>query len=93
MTNKQNKQNNQEEISDEIVSLVIDRLLTIPPNVAISIGKDGSFKIGELIERVKARDDIGKKIIEMQLHYLRSLPEILKQKNIEQDAAHNKALL
>ena len=65
--------------SEDITNLVIARLETIPSNVEISIGGDGSFSVGELIERVKKHDDIGKKMIEMQLAYLRSLGKLPTQ--------------
>lgn len=64
-------------ISEDIINLVIARLETIPSNVKISIGGDGSsFTISELIERVEKQDDIGKKMVEMQLAYLRSLGKL-----------------
>ena len=66
-------------ISGDIINLVIARLETIPPNVEMSVGNEGSFSIGELIERVKKQDDIGKKMIEMQLAYLRSLGKLPTQ--------------
>lgn len=66
-------------ISEDITNLVIARLETIPSNIEISIGGDGSFTVSELIERVKKQDEIGKKIIEMQLAYLRSLGKLPTQ--------------
>lgn len=87
MTNKEQEQKNKEEVSDEIVNLVIARLETIPPNVAISVGKEGNFGVQELIEKVRVKDEIGKKIIDMELHYLRSLPELLTPKDIEKDVS------
>jgi len=66
-------------ISEDITNLVIARLETIPSNIEISVGGNGSFTIGELIERVKKQDDIGKKMIEVQLAYLRSLGKLPTQ--------------
>lgn len=57
----------------DIKQLVILRLETMPANVKISIGSHGEFGKNELIERVKKGDEIGKKIVAAQLHYLRSL--------------------
>lgn len=65
--------NNNVNISEEVTNLVIARLETIPPKIQISIGGDGSFTVQELIERVKKHDEIGMKMIDMQLSYLRSL--------------------
>lgn len=73
------EKNNSQDISEDIKNLVIARLETIPSNVEISIGGDGSFTIKDLIERVKKQDDIGKKMIEMQLAYLRSLGKLPTQ--------------
>ncbi len=65
--------------SEDIINLVIARLKTIPSNVELSIGNEGSFSIDELIERVKKQDNIGRKMIEMQLAYLRSLGNLPTQ--------------
>ena len=65
--------------SEDMVNLVIARLETIPPNVELSVGGEGSFSIDELIERVRKQDNLGKKIIEMQLAYLRSLGKLPTQ--------------
>lgn len=62
--------------SEDIINLVIARLKTIPSNVELSVGNEGSFSIDDLIERVKKQDEIGKKMIEMQLAYLRSLGKL-----------------
>jgi hypothetical protein len=67
---------NEVKISQDIVNLVVARLEAIPSNIEISIGGDGSFTIKELIERVKKNDEVGKKIIELQLNYLQSLANL-----------------
>ncbi len=71
--------NKKQDLSEDIINLVIARLETIPSNIELSVGNEGSFSIEELKERVKKKDDIGKKIIEMQLAYLRSLGKIPTQ--------------
>lgn len=70
------ERNDKQNISEDIINLVIARLETIPPNIELSVGNDGSFSIDELIEKVRKQDDIGKKMIEMQLAYLRSLDKL-----------------
>lgn len=85
----ENSDHSDKNISDEIVNLVIARLETIPSNIAISIGHEGNFNINELIERVRARDDIGKKMIEMQLQYIRSL----KNYNSSRDDSRHEAII
>jgi len=57
----------------EIRRLVIERLKTLPSGKQISIGDKGSFTKNELINRVELGDDIGKKMIEVELEFLRAL--------------------
>jgi len=66
-------QQTQKTTDEEIQQLVIERLNIFPPGMKISIGSSGVFSKDELIEHVKKNDQIGKKIIEVQLSYLRSL--------------------
>lgn len=73
------EKNETQPISEDIINLVIARLETIPSNVELSVGNEGSFSIDDLIERVKKQDEIGKKMIEMQLAYLRSLDKLPTQ--------------
>ena len=61
---------------EQIKELVIARLQIIPPNVGISVGSEGDFKRDELIEHVKENDEIGKKLIEIDLSYLKNLKEL-----------------
>jgi len=63
-------------ISQDVINLVIARLETIPANVSVSIGGDGSYTIQQLIERIKKQDDVGKKMVAMQLAYIRSLGKV-----------------
>ena len=58
---------------EEIKDLVIARLESLPENQKISIGSKGEFNKYELIESVKKGDEIGKKIIEIELEFLRAL--------------------
>ena len=57
----------------EIKELVILRLETMPENFKVSIGGSGEFDKHQLIERVRKGDEVGKKIVKIQLNYLRSL--------------------
>jgi hypothetical protein len=56
----------------EIKKLVIARLQTMPPSMNVSLGSMGTFDREQLIEQVKKDTDIGEKIIEVHLNYLRS---------------------
>ncbi len=61
--------------SEEIRQLVVARLRSFPSGKKLSIGSEGEFTKDELIERVNQEDAIGKKIIEIQLSYLRSFKD------------------
>lgn len=62
-------------IDEDIKKLVIARLQTLSPDKKISIGSSGEFSRDELIQKVKDEDIIGKKIIEIEMEFLRSLKE------------------
>lgn len=63
-----------QKVSDEEVrDLVIARLQSFPSNRKISIGSDGEFTKDELMQNVRDGSDVGNKIIEIQLSYLKSL--------------------
>jgi len=59
----------------EIKQLVVERLKTLPDNVGLSIGAQGEFNRDELISHVQNGDEIGQKIIEVELNFLRGLKE------------------
>lgn len=63
------------ENEEEIKNLVITRLEVLPKDKKISIGSSGEFSRDELIERVKKGDPVGKKIIQVEMEFLRSLKE------------------
>jgi len=63
------------ETSKDIKELVIARLDVLPPGKKVSIGSVGEFDKNELIEHVRKDDEIGQKIIEVELNYLRALKE------------------
>lgn len=60
---------------EEIKELVITRLEVLPLNKKISIGSSGEFNREELIDHVKRGDEIGKKMVEIELSFLRALKE------------------
>lgn len=57
----------------EIRQLVIERLRTLPSGKQIAIGSEKSYSKEELIFAVEKDSDLGKKIIEVELEFLRSL--------------------
>jgi len=57
----------------EIKKIVIARLETLPEDKKISIGSAGEFSKDEIIKCVKKENEIGRKIIQIELEFLRSL--------------------
>ena len=62
-----------ETISEDIKQLVILRLETLPSDKKISIGSYGDFRKEELITHVEKDDEIGKKMVEIEIEFLRAL--------------------
>lgn len=60
---------------EEIKELVIARLETLPNDKKISIGSSGEFSKDELIRHIKRGDPIGKKIIQVEMEFLKALKE------------------
>lgn len=60
---------------NEIKELVIARLKTLPSDKKLSVGSSGDFTRDQLIEHVDKKDELGKKIMEVQMEYLRLLKE------------------
>lgn len=71
-----------------IKKLVITRLNAIPPEVSFSIGSFGSFSRDQLIKEVQKDSAVGKAAIEMELNFLRKLPDLAKRISNEQTAYH-----
>lgn len=70
------KENEREkEMSEEVKKLVIARLNVLPEGKKISLGSHGDFTKSELIERVERGDEVGQKITEIELTYLRALKD------------------
>lgn len=66
---------NKNKIDKEVKKIVIARLEVFPGDKKISIGSMGEFTKEEMIKHVEREDDIGEKIAEVQLNYLRTLKE------------------
>ena len=59
----------------DIIELVIARLQTLPEGREISVGSERDFTKEELIQHVQSQDEIGKKMVEIEMSFLRSLKE------------------
>lgn len=68
------KQNKRKEspTDEDIRKLVTARLQVLSSDTIISVGSEGSFSRDDLIKRVEKDDYIGKKIIEVEMEWLRS---------------------
>ena len=60
---------------DEVRKLVMARLSVLSKDTMISLGSEGSFTRDELIKSVENGDNIGEKLAEIQLKWLRSFKE------------------
>lgn len=60
-------------IDEEVKKIVIARLEVFPADKKISIGSMGEFTKEEMIKHIEKEDDIGEKITEVHLNYLRTL--------------------
>lgn len=68
--------NSEEKNYDEkIRELVAIRLETLPAGSAISIGSMGDFTKEQIIKSVHDGDEIGKKMIEIEMSFLQSLKD------------------
>ena len=79
MESERRVEDSTEEYSEEIKDLVIARLSALPSNIVISIGSAGTFSARDLVKKIRADDEVGKKIVEMQLSYLRSLKDLVTE--------------
>ena len=79
------KEQQKELISENLKDLIIERLDVLPPHIKIHIGSVGEFTKDQLIERVKQGDEIGQKIVDIELSFLRALKEgiLLEDLNLE----------
>jgi len=71
-------------IEPEIKEIILQRILSskLPLNIKLSIGgcSDEPMGLLEMAEHVKKEDEIGQKIIRMELNYLRMLKEGVVEK-------------
>lgn len=73
---------------EEIKELVLARLKTLPEDTGLSIGSAGDFSRDQMIERVEAGDEIGKKIIEIEMDFLRGLKDGILYESDTLTASH-----
>lgn len=60
---------------EEIRKLVTARLSVLSADTMISVGSEGSFSRDEIIKSVEAGDEIGNKIAQIEMEWLRSFKQ------------------
>jgi len=60
-------------MDQDLKNMVIGRLSTIPEGMEISVGSFGSFKKDDLIKNVKDETEVGKKMVDIELTYMKDL--------------------
>lgn len=63
------------EYDENVRKLVATRLETLPDGAVISIGSDGEFTKKQIIESVLEGNEIGQKMVEIEMSFLQSLKE------------------
>ena len=70
---REKENSNKEHITEAMKKLAIARIeAQVPSNLRLSIGSYGSMSKEKMIEHVKRGDEIGIKIVESQLRFLRA---------------------
>lgn len=65
-----------EEKQERIKEIVLERVKSMAPNVRIALGsKEGFLNKDQLLDEIKKDTPMGKKIIKIQMRYLRALKE------------------
>lgn len=60
---------------EDIIDLVVARLETLPSGAVISIGSGQELTKEELIQSVKARNETGQKMVEIEMSFLQGLKD------------------
>lgn len=70
--NKQMEKNSNPEIQEDIKKLVLARIMAASDDLRVAIGSTEYTKT-EMIENVKAENEVGKEIMDIQMEYLRDM--------------------
>lgn len=74
-TETKNKNRNNILSDEEVRNLVMARLSVLSQDTMISLGEEGSFTRDELLKKIKEGDEVGEKLAEIQLEWLRSFKD------------------
>jgi len=73
-TNKQTQQTKDLELQEDIKKLVLARIMAASDDLRVAIGSTEYTK-REMLENVKAGNNVGKEIMDIQMEYLRDMAE------------------
>lgn len=59
-------------IAEEEKRIVLERLITMPPDLRLSIGNYGSFDKNQLKQEIEKNTELGEMFVAMHMEYLRS---------------------
>lgn len=60
---------------NDVKELIVARLETLPSGTVISIGSGQEFTKEEIIQSVRDRNDIGQKMVEIEMFFLQGLKD------------------
>ena len=66
-------------IDKDIKNVVLARLQTLPKDKVMSIGSVGQLSRNDMIKHVQEEDEIGKKLVRIEMEFLRSLKKWILQ--------------
>ncbi len=58
---------------ERLKQIVLMKIATMPKNYKLSIGGEGSFNKVQIAERINKMDDVGRKILDMELKFIKAL--------------------
>ncbi|GEM_PF-3375373 len=65
--------------SNDETNIVIERLRVMPRDIKLNIGNFGSLTRDQLITEVSGHTNVGEMVVQMQMNYLRSFKERVKE--------------
>lgn len=63
------------EYDEDVKKLVAARLETLPDGAVVSVGSEGEFTKEQIIESVLKGNEIGQKMVEIEMSFLQGLKE------------------
>lgn len=70
-----NGENNSMQYDKDVKELIVARLETLPLGAVVSIGSGQEFTKEEIIQSVRDGNDVGQKIVEIEMFFLQGLKD------------------